>query len=171
MSEPKSGDLQRRISELELQHEKDLETIRDLRSQTLSDRQAISDLRGSADADRASIRKLQDQRETDRASIAEGLDRERVLGADVHRLEEIAAADQVLIGHLEAEGLLDRDKIANLEVALGSARRIGAAMGVLMYARKVTDLAAFDLLREASQTEHRKLREIAEEVLLTGTIP
>jgi AmiR/NasT family two-component response regulator len=41
----------------------------------------------------------------------------------------------------------------------------------LMAHRSITDAAAFELLREASQRGHRKLRDIAEDVVLTGTGP
>lgn len=61
-------------------------------------------------------------------------------------------------------------KIANLEIALHSARRIGMAMGILMARYQVTDEQAFDLLRRASQHLHRKLRDIAEDVIYTGAL-
>ena len=60
---------------------------------------------------------------------------------------------------------------ANLQIALASNRRIGTAIGILMAHRRITDAAAFELLREASQRGHRKLRDIAEDVVLTGTVP
>ena len=63
-----------------------------------------------------------------------------------------------------------RDKIENLERALTSSRRIGAAIGVLMYRHKVTIDQAFELLRVASQVTHRKLRDVAEDVLTTGEL-
>lgn len=66
---------------------------------------------------------------------------------------------------------VDRDTIVGLEVALETNRRIGAAMGVLMALRRVTPNEAFDLLRVASQTSNRKLHEVADDVLHTGTIP
>ena len=56
------------------------------------------------------------------------------------------------------------------EQALLSARRIGAAIGILMSQFKITDEQAFELLRYASQHRNRKLRDIAENVVLTGTI-
>ncbi|HEY2273702.1 MAG TPA: ANTAR domain-containing protein [Jatrophihabitantaceae bacterium] len=58
----------------------------------------------------------------------------------------------------------------NLQAALASNRRIGTAVGILMVQRRITDSAAFDLLRLASQRTHRKLREIAEEVVHTGAL-
>ena len=88
----------------------------------------------------------------------------------IDELERQHAEDQEVIAHLEAEEMLDRDKIANLELALQAARRIGAAMGILMATHRVSDAQAFDLLRTASQHHHRKIRDIAEDVVYTGTL-
>ena len=63
------------------------------------------------------------------------------------------------------------DHSANLETALQSSREIGIALGILMAHRKITHEAAFALLRTASQTLHRKLRDVASEVVETGTLP
>jgi signal transduction histidine kinase/DNA-binding response OmpR family regulator/PAS domain-containing protein len=63
------------------------------------------------------------------------------------------------------------DKAANLERALSSNRQIGTAMGILMARLKLTDEQAFDLLRKTSQNRHRKLRDIADEVAMTGELP
>ena len=51
-----------------------------------------------------------------------------------------------------------------------SARGIGAAMGILMERNKITDEQAFELLRLASQHTHRKLRDVADELILTGAL-
>lgn len=59
----------------------------------------------------------------------------------------------------------------NLESALESSRQIGIALGVLMAHHKVTQEASFDLLRSASQNLHRKLRDVAADVVETGTLP
>lgn len=59
----------------------------------------------------------------------------------------------------------------HLEIALSTSRQVGAAIGILMQSHKITDAQAFDLLRSASQHSHRKLREIAEDVVLTGALP
>jgi signal transduction histidine kinase/DNA-binding response OmpR family regulator/PAS domain-containing protein len=64
-----------------------------------------------------------------------------------------------------------QDLAANLRLALSSNREIGAAIGILMASRRVTADDAFDLLRRASQAQHRKLRDIAAEVTLTGLLP
>jgi hypothetical protein len=63
-----------------------------------------------------------------------------------------------------------RVKIENLERALHTSRRIGSAIGILMVSYKTTEQQAFDLLRIASQSTHRKLADIAEDVLLTGAL-
>lgn len=77
-----------------------------------------------------------------------------------------AAQASSLVALNEAE-----DQAMNLEAALESSRIIGIALGVLMSARKVTQEQAFTLLRIASQNLHRKLRQVAAEVVETGTLP
>lgn len=89
---------------------------------------------------------------------------------DIDALEAELVVDREVIAHLQAEGLAARDKIANLELALATARRIGAAIGILMARQQLTADQAFDVLRDASQQRHRKLREIADELLLTGAL-
>jgi hypothetical protein len=62
-------------------------------------------------------------------------------------------------------------KIENLQIALQSSRHIAAAVGILMERMKVTTEEAFDMLVFVSQHEHRKLRDIAEQLLFTGALP
>jgi hypothetical protein len=62
------------------------------------------------------------------------------------------------------------NKAATLENAMESNRDIGIAMGILMSTHKITREAAFDLLRIASQGTHRKVREVAADVMDTGTL-
>ena len=87
---------------------------------------------------------------------------------DLEDLHARHAVDREIIAQLEAEGVIDRRKIANLEVALITCRRIGAAMGILMARNQWTDEQAFAALRTLSQNTHRKMRDIAEDVVLTG---
>jgi AmiR/NasT family two-component response regulator len=61
-------------------------------------------------------------------------------------------------------------KIANLQCALESSRIIGAAIGVLMTQHHVTYEGGFELLRAASQSLHRKLRDVAADVVYTGAL-
>ena len=65
------------------------------------------------------------------------------------------------------------NKAATLKNAVDSNREIGIAIGILMTTHKITREAAFDLLRITSQGSHRKLREVAADVMDTGilTVP
>jgi GAF domain-containing protein len=62
-------------------------------------------------------------------------------------------------------------KTDNLEVALESSRQIGTAIGILMSSRLITADRAFDELRTVSQHTHRKIRDVAAEVMETGALP
>lgn len=81
-------------------------------------------------------------------------------------LAAAAAACSVAMSAIE-----QRHRADHLERALASGRRIGAAIGILMVSMKLTEPQAFDALRVASQHSHRKLRDVAEDVLLTGELP
>ena len=59
----------------------------------------------------------------------------------------------------------------HLEFALDSNRRVGAAIGILMIQHRIAEPEAFARLRHSSQTLHRKLRDVAEDVILTGELP
>lgn len=65
----------------------------------------------------------------------------------------------------------DKDRAANLEVALRSSRKIGVAMGIIMTRLRVTEDETFDVLRRASQSRNMKLREVADSVIATGQLP
>ena len=64
-----------------------------------------------------------------------------------------------------------RDRAANLEIALESNRQIGSAIGIVMARELLTADQAFERLRDVSQRQHRKLRDIADEVIRTGQLP
>lgn len=59
---------------------------------------------------------------------------------------------------------------ANLRVALDSRDVIGQAKGIMMERYKVGAGEAFDLLVMASQRNHRKLRDVADELTATGEL-
>jgi AmiR/NasT family two-component response regulator len=61
-------------------------------------------------------------------------------------------------------------KVANLEIALRANRRTGMAIGILMCEKKLTEDEAFNLLRVYSQHRYVKLVNVAETVILTGTL-
>lgn len=63
-----------------------------------------------------------------------------------------------------------RNKVANLEIALQSSRAIGIAIGVIVERCKINSDQAFDLLVQISQSDQRKVRDVADELVLTGVI-
>ncbi|MGY1831739.1 ANTAR domain-containing protein [Geodermatophilus sp. SYSU D01180] len=78
------------------------------------------------------------------------------------------SADEV--ARMEKNLLTADEQLTHLRVALESNRRIGMAIGILMALRKVDEEAAFGLLRTASSHRNVKLRQVAEEVIRTGTV-
>jgi len=86
-----------------------------------------------------------------------------VLGVD-----DVDAA--VLVGAFGAVVLHGARQTANLTEALRSRDLIGQAKGILMEREHLTDDQAFDRLRAASQRRNRKLRVIAEQLVLTGQL-
>ena len=76
--------------------------------------------------------------------------------------------DWALIQALQEAGLVSREHAAHLEEALRSSRRIGAAIGILMASRRVSEDVAFEMLSRASQNGNRKLRLVAEDIVHSG---
>ncbi|HEU5268448.1 MAG TPA: ANTAR domain-containing protein [Jatrophihabitans sp.] len=72
---------------------------------------------------------------------------------------------------LAVSALHEHERVSHLRVALGTNRQIGAAMGILMARHRCNSDEAFTALRVASQHLHRKLRDIADEVVFTGVLP
>lgn len=77
-----------------------------------------------------------------------------------------AAHVSSLVALYEAEQLNE-----NLRTALDSSRLIGAAVGILMAHLRISQDAAIALLRDTSQQLRRKVRDLAAEVVETGTLP
>ena len=73
-------------------------------------------------------------------------------------------------GALVVAGVVARENAANLERALVNSRSIGMAMGILMSSQLLTVDEAFTLLRIASQNRNRKIHDIAQDVVATGTL-
>ena len=67
--------------------------------------------------------------------------------------------------------LTERQTRLELDSALCSNRRIGAALGVLMARHRLTHDQAFRRLRVASQHTNRKMRDLADDVLDVGDLP
>ena len=70
-----------------------------------------------------------------------------------------------------AELLEVQAQVAHPESVLKRNREISAAVGILMCRHRMTQADAFDRLRRKSQTTHRKLYDIALEVLQAGELP
>jgi AmiR/NasT family two-component response regulator len=71
---------------------------------------------------------------------------------------------------LALAGAIRRERIDNLERALQTNREIGVAIGILMTRHLGTQQQAFDLLRVASQRTHRKISDLAQDVIDTGDL-
>lgn len=63
-----------------------------------------------------------------------------------------------------------RTKIENLEIALETSRTIGMAVGIVMERLRLPQDQAFDVLRRISQHHHRKLRDLASEIVFCGAV-
>jgi hypothetical protein len=75
------------------------------------------------------------------------------------------------LASLALQHSIEAQKSAHLLTALESSRQIGMAMGILMSSKLLTADQAFDQLRTASQHLHRRVRDVAEEVMETGVLP
>lgn len=83
----------------------------------------------------------------------------------------LALAAAIRLAGVEEALSVETRRLENLEGALASRQVIGRAEGILMQREKISSDAAFDLLRRASQTLNRKLREVAQHVVDTGEVP
>lgn len=67
-------------------------------------------------------------------------------------------------------GLADAEAITHLTQGLRSRAEVGVAVGILVSVRGLSPDAAFHLLRVRSQHTHRKLRDLAAQVVLEGDL-
>jgi GAF domain-containing protein len=75
-----------------------------------------------------------------------------------------------LIGTQASLALGDAQRVEQLRVMAANRDLIGQAKGILMERHKITSDQAFDLLRERSQRSNRKLVDVAETVVATGSL-
>jgi len=101
--------------------------------------------------------------EPDKATGHELTDRDEVVDP------ALSDTDRFILEALERLDAADT-KASQLEHALEHSRDIGAAVGVLMALRRVTQQEAFELLRRASQDQNRKLYNLALDVIDTGDL-
>jgi GAF domain-containing protein len=67
--------------------------------------------------------------------------------------------------------LAQRTRAQNLQRALRTNERIGVAVGILMTLHKCSEAEAMSAMAAASQAQNRKLSDIADQVVLTGSLP
>jgi hypothetical protein len=101
-----------------------------------------------------------------------------VAGLNIYasELNAFGSADHTVATLLATHGALAvtaarrQGQVDNLNRALQSNRQIGVAIGIVMATFKVTQEQAFNLLRVASQSGHRRLADVADDVRRTGTL-
>ena len=144
--------------------------IDDLREEIIVNRADIDSLLDRVDEanHRAGVTESRADAAERRADASEKLssdDRRRINDLEVH-----VDLDRAMILELQADGLISQKHVEQLKEALHASRRIGAAIGIVMANRKVTEAAAFLILTKASQNSNRKVRVIADEVVDTGDV-
>jgi GAF domain-containing protein len=89
---------------------------------------------------------------------------------DVELAEEVAAWVAIAIGNAEAAARTSQD-LTHLRTAMMSRAFIEQAKGILMERHKIKEDEAFTVLTHASQRTNTKLRDLAEELVRTGSLP
>lgn len=84
--------------------------------------------------------------------------------------EEVASWVALAIGNAEAAARTS-DQLAHLQVAMRSRAVIEQAKGMLIERYKINDDRAFAVLTRASQHSNIKLREVADQLVRTGSLP
>jgi uncharacterized coiled-coil protein SlyX len=130
--------------------------------------QQLEELSATVARNRADIDKLQAAAEQAATRADATDDRATEHGIRMDTLETRFDLDREVIAQLQADGLLSDEHAAHLTHALQSSRKIGAAIGIVMADRKVSEEAAFRVLSRASQDTNRKLQVVAYEVVSKG---
>jgi GAF domain-containing protein len=90
--------------------------------------------------------------------------------SDIELAEEVAAWVAVAVGNAEAAARTSDDLI-QMRTVMMSRACIEQANGILMERHKITEDEAYTILTHASQRTNIKLRDVAEELVRTGTLP
>jgi hypothetical protein len=96
-----------------------------------------------------------------------------VYGRQAHAFDRKAVLFGLLVGTYASSVVFSSatsSTILNLEKALETNRQIGMAVGIIMTTYRLTPERSFELLRLASMNRNRKLRDVAESVVLTGSL-
>jgi GAF domain-containing protein len=89
--------------------------------------------------------------------------------SDIELAQEVAAWVAVAVGNAEAAARTSDDLI-QLRIVMLSRALIEQAKGILMERHKITEDEAFTILTHASQRTNTKLRDVAAELVRTGTL-
>ena len=134
----------------------------------------LAALERSVDANRAEVDSLRKRATRADHRADQGEARSTAQDARMDSLEAQSELDRKVIAQLQAEGLLNDEHAAHLQQALSTSRRIGAAIGMVMFTREVDEFEAFELLSTASKRSNRRLRALTEEIVskrdLTGIL-
>ena len=90
--------------------------------------------------------------------------------SDLELAEEVAAWVAVAVGNAEAAARTSED-LTQLRTAMMSRAFIEQAKGILMERHKIKEDEAFTILTHASQRTKTNLRDVAAELVRTGTLP
>ena len=83
--------------------------------------------------------------------------------------EAQAALDRDILATLQIDEELTRSQVAQLEQALRTSRVIGAAIGMVMNSRQVSQDEALTVLKQASSRSNVKLSVLCAEMLRSGS--
>lgn len=75
-----------------------------------------------------------------------------------------------LVSYLQDKIVDQEQAYRRLEGAIATSRTIGMAVGIVMSVKKVSDTEAFAMIARISQQQNRKVRLIADDIVLTGTL-
>jgi GAF domain-containing protein len=89
--------------------------------------------------------------------------------SDIELAQEVAAWVAVAVGNAEAAARTSDDLI-QLRTMMLSRALIEQAKGILMERHKITEDETFTILTHASQRTNTKLRDVAAELVRTGTL-
>jgi hypothetical protein len=136
--------------------------------QRATEPQGDEDLRATVAANGAAIEALEARVEASTLRADASDDRDDQQDDRMDGLQDHVTLDRQMIAELQSEGLVSTKHAADLEVAMRTARKIGAAIGIVMAGQQVDEESAFATLARASQNANVKLRVLAEEVVSTG---
>ena len=97
--------------------------------------------------------------------LAERADASQARADAAERRADQMEARSLVDRELQAEGVLGREHVADLEKALVSSRTIGAALGILMASRNIGQQEALLILKGASQRSNTKMRVLAQTIV------